>query len=59
MKLSILACLVVGSSAFVGPQKSTVSTLERKKEECILRFPSFNFNIKNPFSSAISIEPIG
>jgi hypothetical protein len=32
MKLSILACLVVGSSAFVGPQKSTVSTLERKKE---------------------------
>jgi len=25
MKLSILACLVVGSSAFVGPQKSTVS----------------------------------
>ena len=45
MKLSILACLVVGSSAFVGPQKSTVSTLERKKEECILRFPPFNFNI--------------
>lgn len=29
MKLSILACLVVGSSAFVGPQKTTVSTLER------------------------------